>query len=139
MAESLKFKLTPARKKHLQNIAALGGNAKYKKYGHVSLDEQKRKRAWEKWWEGEGKLKSQKILQPVKIKKPNRSRELAEFVGIMIGDGGISEYFIAVTLNSNTDAKYAVFCVKAHRETIQSNSKSPSSKDIYCAGCYCAS
>jgi hypothetical protein len=40
---------------------------------------------------------------------PEPSSELAEFCGIMLGDGGISKYQVAVTLHSVDDKEYSVF------------------------------
>ena len=107
MAESLE--LSRKQREHLQKIASKGGKAKVKKYGRVAPDEEKRKKAWAKWWNKEGKLKSSPILQCKHVVKPKHSESLAEFVGIMIGDGGMSEYFLTVTLNADTDCRYAGF------------------------------
>ena len=43
--------------------------------------------------------------------KPEPSSLLAEFLGIMLGDGGVGPYQITVTLNAITDAAYADFVV----------------------------
>lgn len=43
------------------------------------------------------------------IKEPAHSEELAEFIGIMLGDGGISNYQINITLNNETDREYSVY------------------------------
>ncbi len=47
------------------------------------------------------------------IVKPKRSPALAEFVGIMLGDGGIGHYQATITLNAVTDTEYADFVVGA--------------------------
>ena len=109
MAESSKSTVTPKQKKHLRKIAHLGGIARLKKYGSVAIDEEKRKQMWKMWWEREGKYKSQSILVGRAIHEPKYSTNLAEFVGIMIGDGGVSNYFITVTLHAETDRRYSSF------------------------------
>lgn len=43
------------------------------------------------------------------IQKPKKSTELAEFVGIMMGDGGMSSYQATVTLHSIDDFEYGKF------------------------------
>lgn len=43
------------------------------------------------------------------IKYPRKSLELAEFVGVVLGDGGLTAYQLRVTLNSDTDKEYGVF------------------------------
>ena len=43
--------------------------------------------------------------------QPKPSALLAEFLGIMLGDGGIGPYQISITLNATTDADYVDFVV----------------------------
>ena len=45
------------------------------------------------------------------IVKPEPSSLLAEFLGIMLGDGGVGPHQITITLNAITDADYADFVV----------------------------
>lgn len=92
--------------------ASVGGKAVVEKYGKVGGDETYRKKKWQEWWEREGKLNPSKITQSLPFKKPAFSEELAEFVGIILGDGGISDHQIMVTLNSVTDREYLGFVQK---------------------------
>lgn len=46
------------------------------------------------------------------FKKPNFSSDLAEFIGLVLGDGGITEYQIHITLNSVKDREYSVYVAK---------------------------
>lgn len=48
-----------------------------------------------------------KFLKPISM--PEYSGELAEFVGILIGDGGITEYQVKVSLGLESDREYAVY------------------------------
>ncbi|MEO8638139.1 MAG: LAGLIDADG family homing endonuclease [Candidatus Taylorbacteria bacterium] len=89
--------------------ASLGGIARYKKYGTIGIDNEYRKTQWKKWWEQEGKNKSKIIGITKSFKSPRMSKELAEFFGIMIGDGGIQTYQIRISLNAETDAEYVKF------------------------------
>lgn len=45
------------------------------------------------------------------ISKPKPSPSLAEFVGIVLGDGGITDHQVTITLNAWTDKEYADFVV----------------------------
>lgn len=45
----------------------------------------------------------------VLVHKPKHSKKLAEFLGIMFGDGHLSQYQISVTTNSETDRQHAYF------------------------------
>lgn len=93
----------------LKRGAVGGGKAIVKKYGIVGGDQEHRKKKWREWWEREGKFKSSEITRALSFKKPKFSKDLAEFVGIMLGDGGINKYQFTITLNTLTDKKYSKF------------------------------
>lgn len=42
-----------------------------------------------------------------KIKTPRHSRDLAEMLGIAVGDGGLTRYQLTITTNSETDREHA--------------------------------
>lgn len=97
---------------HTRDAAIKGGNATFKKYKGVPVDENKRKTAWETWWNKSGKKNPNPILIRKEIFLPKRSAELAELCGILIGDGGLSKYQMLITLNGETDKKYSKFVVR---------------------------
>jgi hypothetical protein len=51
-------------------------------------------------------------VKRIEIARPNFSPLLAEFVGIVLGDGGITNYQTSISLNSETDVEYGEFVVK---------------------------
>lgn len=81
--------------------SSAGGIAVYKKYGRIGGDPEKRKKRWREWWQRKGRLiHSQKhIFRRKFIKKPSFGVALAEFVGILMGDGGISQRQVCITLS----------------------------------------
>jgi hypothetical protein len=89
-----------------------GYRAVLKKYGTLPRNERLRSAAWRAWWEREGKKKEHLLLQARPIRKPPRDIELAEFIGIMMGDGTIAKYQVAITLNRTEDRVYAHFVAK---------------------------
>lgn len=89
-----------------------GGIAVLKKYGRVPVDLKYRKIQWRKWWEREGKFIPKQIYIPFPFKKPAVSEELSEFLGIMMGDGGMSNYQISITLHHLDDEKYGQYVAK---------------------------
>jgi DNA-binding XRE family transcriptional regulator len=91
--------------------ALAGGKASYAKH-KFGNDEANRKRAWEKWWITQGKKASPIIGKTKSFAVPKKSIDLAEFVGIMLGDGGISTYQCNITLNSVTDREYSIYLEK---------------------------
>ncbi len=89
----------------------LGGLAVVKKFGKVPIDESKRKVAWQQWWNNEGKSHRLQSARSKYVGLPQYSKELAEFIGIMLGDGSITEYHVTVTLHSIDDAEYAQYVI----------------------------
>lgn len=96
---------------YVHKAAKLGGLAVYKKYGHIGGDEEKRKERWRQWWEKEGKFIPPPIFKSKPIKKPEKGIDLAEFVGILMGDGGISKRQVTITLHRKDDKLYAGFVI----------------------------
>lgn len=94
--------------KRLKEIGKIGGQRYFEKYGKVGGNEEDRKKKWKEWWEKVGKFKKPapgfKTLLKIKIPKKNKS--LAEFIGILLGDGNISPYHVGVTLSSE-EKKYS--------------------------------
>ena len=87
--------------------ASLGGHSTFKKYGYAMGNPEKREKNWRKWWKEKGKFHP--LVRRKMTKKPAYSRDLAEFVGIMMGDGGISPRQTVISLNPKTDTKYVKF------------------------------
>lgn len=71
-----------------------GGNASFLKYGS--------------FWTLEGSKKGG-INSSRKFPLPEYSKNLAEFIGIMLGDGGMSRGQISITLGYSTDYKYVPY------------------------------
>ncbi len=95
---------------HTRAAGMLGGQAMIAKYGRVGGDEEKRKVAWRSWWQEKGRHEESKILfKRKKISYPRKSARLAEFVGILMGDGGISARQVVVTLHSETDKEFGQY------------------------------
>jgi transcriptional regulator with XRE-family HTH domain len=98
---------------HLKDASVKGGLACVGKDGKLKIDEEKRQRKWREWWNKKGKFEHHPIInKPTPIKIPKFSEELAEFVGVVLGDGGISRNQIVVTLHKTDDAKYGIFVAK---------------------------
>ncbi|MEA2715286.1 MAG: hypothetical protein QOG91_314 [Candidatus Parcubacteria bacterium] len=98
------FELT----EHLSSIAVTGGEQNFRKHGSVGGNQDYRLRKWRDWWKKEGKSKIT-VRNTLDIKIPIKNERLAEFMGIMIGDGGVAPYHIAVTLHSIDDKVYSLY------------------------------
>ena len=94
---------------YINKGAKLGGVACIKKHGCVGGDPEYRKKKWRAWWEKKGKFIDNPIFKRKPIKKPRFSNRLAEFSGIMIGDGSITRRQIMITVNSKDDKQYSSF------------------------------
>lgn len=98
---------------YVKKAALKGGLAVYKKYGQIGGDLEYRKRKWDEWWKNKGKYKKHPFIGvALPIKTPKQSNHLAEFVGILMGDGGISKNQVTITLNSEDDKEYTQFVIK---------------------------
>lgn len=93
---------------YVSNGSSAGGIAAYKKYGRIGGDPEIRKKKWHEWWVRIGRLQSP-LIKRRKIKIPSKNIALAEFVGIMMGDGGISKNQVTVTLHNKDDYEYSLF------------------------------
>lgn len=82
------------------------------KYGGVPVNEHDRKARWEIWWKTEGRFRKYPILQAKKVFVPKDSEDLAEFFGIMMGDGGMSSYQTTISLHHVYDLAYSKFVVR---------------------------
>ena len=87
--------------------ARKGGLSHYARYGCVGGNEKKRRKMWQKWWREKGRFLNKFPNQPKSFHIPSKSTKLAEFAGIMLGDGGITDYQIGITLNKVDDWAYA--------------------------------
>jgi len=96
---------------HLKSVSSKGGKALVEKQGSVSINESHRKAQWREWWNEKGKFENS-IVQPLPFFKPLFSERLAEFIGIMMGDGGMSKHQICITLHHIDDMEYSKFLVK---------------------------
>lgn len=97
---------------YVENGAIRGGRASYKKYGYVGGDPNFRKKKWYEWWQKEGKFKTNSITSPLPINRPSKSVDLAEFVGIVLGDGGITKKQVTITVHRVDDKKYVEYIKK---------------------------
>lgn len=99
-----------------------GGLATMKKYGRVGGNPEYRKRKWYEWWEKEGKNRNDIHIGKIKnIRIPSLSKELAEFTGIVIGDGGITQSQVMISTNSIDDREYGYFVKKLIKKLFNVN------------------
>jgi transcriptional regulator with XRE-family HTH domain len=94
-------------KEHLRKIGKVGGKNRIMLYGKIALNEEYRNKKWREWWQEVGQYKKNApgFQSLIKIKIPKKDKRLAEFVGIMLGDGGVAPYHIHITL-SNKEKRY---------------------------------
>lgn len=95
---------------YVRKGAKLGGKRSYELYGLLGNKETRAKGGWMSWL----KRKNDSDLWKKYLNtfsKPQESKELAEFIGIMLGDGGLTYGQITIYLSSITDQKYAKYVV----------------------------
>lgn len=96
---------------HAAEAGRKGGNATIRKYGKVPADEERRSTAWKHWWNETGKHDAGRVTHSREIIAPPLSEDLAEFIGIMLGDGTVSKNHIAVTLHALDDRSYSTHVI----------------------------
>ena len=94
---------------HIQEAAKRGGHRRMELYGQPGTPEGRRKggKRSQIFFSSNPRLAARagfKIRKRISL--PVRSRHLAEMIGILLGDGGISEYQVTVTLNSVDEVRY---------------------------------
>lgn len=100
---------------YIKKAATKGAYARMRKYGDLGTPEGRRKGGLNSIRTHRQLGTNFKTLKP--LKKPTKSKRLAEFMGIMFGDGHLSNYQIEVTTNSSTDKNHA-FHVKRLTERL---------------------
>lgn len=108
---------------HTKAAGRKGYDAVLKRYGRIPKDEKLRKQNWEMWWKTIGRYQKRKIFKRKTIKIPSNNVDLAEFCGILIGDGGVTKWQVTITLNSETDKKYRLFIVKLIKKLFNTTPK----------------
>lgn len=97
---------------HAQEAGKLGWSAVIKKYGEFGCNSEYRKLKWREWWEKNGKFNKNEYFLVKNINYPKESDELAEFIGIILGDGGISKRQVSITLNKIDDLEFSFYVKK---------------------------
>jgi len=96
---------------YVEKGARKGGLASYKKQGGTIGDPAKRKARWLEWWRKEGKAKMPETFYPLPFYRAKPSINLAEFFGIAMGDGGMTDRQLTITLHHINDLAYSKFVV----------------------------
>src|SRR3989338_6942680 len=101
---------------HARAAGAKGMRAVILKYGRIPVDERRRKEGWQNWWDTKGRFEINPLLQAKPIRKPKKGTDLAEFLGLVMGDGGISHYQVVITLHHIDDLAYSAFVIRLMRK-----------------------
>lgn len=93
-----------------KSSSRLGAQRRYELYGNLGTPEGRR-------LGGLKSIKKNRLLGhppflPRDIFLPPKSPQLAEFIGIVLGDGGITPYQVKITLNRYDDKAYSQYVVK---------------------------
>lgn len=95
---------------YVRKGARLGAIRRAELYGNLGTPEGRRKG-------GQISIKKNRLLKnkwflSKEINKPEQSENLAEFVGAILGDGGITPYQVTITLHRILDIAYAEYLAK---------------------------
>ena len=92
-----------------------------KRYGGMPINETYRKKKWYEWWQNKGKFLDRDIFHPLPFNRPPKSEMLAEFMGIMMGDGGMNKNQFSITLHHKDDAEFCEYVVKLIKKLFRVN------------------
>lgn len=90
------------------DAAKIAGRLVYQKYGTIG-NPLKRRQRWLEWWRTKGRFQHKNNFVFKKVFFPKKTEDLAEFAGIMMGDGSITKRQIAVTVHYKDDRAYSLF------------------------------
>lgn len=95
-----------------------GHKAVMKKYGQIPTNPEYQKKKWREWWEEKGKFSKHQLefSRSLLFHKPKHSEDLAEFIGAMLGDGGMSTYQLKITLHHIDDLAYSKYIFQLIRK-----------------------
>ncbi len=93
---------------NVSNAGRTGGPASYKKQKGIIGDPLLRKQRWHEWWEL-NKHRSHFPCHQLPFHEPDLSVLLAEFIGIMMGDGGMTARQFTISLHHIDDLAYSKF------------------------------
>lgn len=96
---------------------SLGGRARVRLYGNPGTEEGRRRGGLKSIASQRGKKSGFKSLK--QIKKPRKSEQLAELMGILAGDGHVGQYQTSVVTNAQTDYEHALYVQKLLKETFK--------------------
>lgn len=99
----------------VHKAAKAGGIAMFRKYGTIG-DPVIRQKKWQEWWQKTGKYNPNKYFVVKEIIKPEKDTKLAEFIGIVMGDGGMTNKQLTIFLNAVVDKPYSFFVEKLIRD-----------------------
>lgn len=100
-------------REHLSRAGTIGGRTLVRKHGgRVAADEIYRMEKWREWWNQIGRHRPSPIHNTPKfVRQPKLSEEVAEFVGIMLGDGGMTKYQLKITHHRYDDRLHSEYIV----------------------------
>lgn len=100
---------------YTNKAAKLGGKRTYELHGLLGTKETRSKGGKNSWAK---RRNNPELLKKYmnSITKPEESTDLAEFIGIMLGDGGLTTYQCTIYLSSETDQEYAKYIKKLIRK-----------------------
>jgi len=103
----------------VKKAGKIAGKLIYQRYGRIGGDPEYRKKKWYEWWKKVGRFNKNKYFVTRAITIPQKNTDLAEFVGIMIGDGGISKSQVIVSLNHETEKLYSIFVKRLFKKLFE--------------------
>lgn len=105
---------------HVKKAAKLGGKKRYKIYGEFGNKKTRSKGGRISWLNRKNNPKLLRKYMNIFL-EPKETANLAEFVGILLGDGGITKDQVTIYVNSQTEQNYAQYIKKLSNKLFKAN------------------
>ncbi len=114
---------TVIKKDHWSNSIAgkIGAEKRYKLYGNPGTTEGRRKGGLNSVKKHKKNKTGFHVLKRIKI--PRKSKKLAELIGVLLGDGSLSQWQVKIYLSSITDKEYALYLIMLIKELFETEVK----------------
>lgn len=120
---------------NIRNAARLGAIRHNELYGYPGTPDGRRKgglTTWRRYKFNPQRFIDTGFIGPKNIEYPRKSVLLSELMGIILGDGSITQYQVRISLNNSTDREYAVFISRLFKNLFNLDSRLRIRKDNVC-------
>lgn len=91
-----------------------GASVRFAKHGHLGSHASRQLGGRNSYLSRRSNLND--IFTPKDIFEPVENKQLAEFMGVLIGDGGVTKYQVSIACNAKDDSEYVIYVASLVRQ-----------------------